>query len=93
MSFQDRALKLYDVTQLSKLYESEFNKEDLHDRVLIFDVVASEASELNAENAVGKKAGNANEEVDNDAGKQSEDGSDGSVAKLKIVKLKFFRDY
>ena len=92
MSLQDRALKLYDVTQLSKLYESEFNKEDLHDRVLIFDVVGSEASELNEEYSVEKKE-NANEEVDNDAGKQSEGGSDGSVAKLKIVKLKSFTGY
>ena len=36
-----RALKQEDERELSKLYESEFNKPDLHDRILIFDVVAS----------------------------------------------------
>ena len=36
-----QALKQEDVLELSKLYESEFNKADLHDRILIFDVVAS----------------------------------------------------
>ena len=35
-----RALKQDDILELSKLYESEFNKPHLHDRVLIFDVVA-----------------------------------------------------
>ena len=35
-----RALKHDDLLGLSKLYESEFNKPDLHDRVLILDVVA-----------------------------------------------------
>ena len=35
-----RALKQDDILELSKLYESEFNKPDLHDRILIFDVVA-----------------------------------------------------
>ena len=35
-----RALKQEDERELLKLYESEFNKPDLHDRVLIFDVVA-----------------------------------------------------
>ena len=37
-----RALKQEDERGLSKLYESEFNKPDLHDRILIFDVVASQ---------------------------------------------------
>ena len=36
----NRALKHDDLLGLSKLYESEFNKPDLHDRVLTFDVVA-----------------------------------------------------
>ena len=35
-----RALKQDDVLEVSKLFEGEFNKPDLHDRVLIFDVVA-----------------------------------------------------
>ena len=37
-----RALKQDDLLQLSKLYEAEFNQPDLHDRVLVFDVVASQ---------------------------------------------------
>ena len=36
-----RALKQEDERELSKLYEAEFNQPGLHDRVLIFDVVAS----------------------------------------------------
>ena len=36
-----RALKQEDERELSKLYEAEFNQPDLHDRVLVFDVVAS----------------------------------------------------
>jgi hypothetical protein len=39
-----RALKQDAVLELSKLYEAEFNQPELHDRVLIFDVVASDAS-------------------------------------------------
>ena len=34
-----RALKQDDVLEVSKLFEAEFNQPDLHDRVLIFDVV------------------------------------------------------
>ena len=37
-----RALKQDDLVKLSKLYEVEFNQPDLHDRVLVFDVVASQ---------------------------------------------------
>ena len=37
----EASLKSQDVLELSKLYEAEFNQPDLHDRVLIFDVVAS----------------------------------------------------
>mgnify|MGYP002804610904 CR=1 FL=1 len=35
-----RALKQDDLVKLSKLYEAEFNKPDLHDRILVLDVVA-----------------------------------------------------
>ena len=38
---KSRALKQEDERELSKLYESEFNKPDLHDRILIFDAVAT----------------------------------------------------
>ena len=34
-------LKSQDVLELSKLYETEFNQPDLHDRILIFDIVTS----------------------------------------------------
>ena len=34
-----RALKQDDVLEVSKLFEAEFNQPDLHDRVLIVDVV------------------------------------------------------
>ena len=34
-----RALKQDDVLEVSKLFEAEFNQPDLHDRVLISDVV------------------------------------------------------
>ena len=40
-----RALKHDDVLQLSKLYETEFNQPELHDRVLIFDVVNADENE------------------------------------------------
>ncbi|XP_028395438.1 uncharacterized protein LOC114519497 [Dendronephthya gigantea] len=36
-----RALKENDLLELSKLYETEFNQPDLHDRILVFDVVSS----------------------------------------------------
>lgn len=34
-----RGLKANDVLELSKLYQAEFNKPELHDRVLVFDVM------------------------------------------------------
>ena len=34
-----RALRAGDVLELSKIYEAEFNKAELHDRVLVFDVI------------------------------------------------------
>jgi hypothetical protein len=65
-----RALKPADERELSKLYEAEFNKPDLHDRVLIFDVVASWPRSLES----------ANEGILNEASNQSEAGSDGATA-------------
>jgi hypothetical protein len=44
------SLKLSDTAELSRLFEAEFNKPDLHDRVLIFDVVASPPQRLVEEN-------------------------------------------
>ena len=45
-----RALKQVDVLEASKLFEEEFNKPDLHDRVLIFDVVVPRSfASVNAE--------------------------------------------
>ena len=34
-----RALKQEDILELSRLFEQQFNQADLHDRVLMFDVV------------------------------------------------------
>ena len=68
-----RALKQDDVLELSKLYEAEFNKPDVHDRVLIFDVVASWPRRLD------------NEGIKNEASSQSEDGSDGETAEIENV--------
>ena len=62
-----RALKQEDERGLSKLYESEFNKPDLHDKVLIFDVVAlrrfSGAS-------VEVNVSDENEEIENEASQE-----------------------
>ena len=55
-----RALKLNDLQDLSKMYEAEFNNPDLHDRILIFDVVASE------------NASNGNDSTDESDGETSE---------------------
>jgi hypothetical protein len=68
-----RALKQDDVLELSKLYEAEFNKPDMHDRVLIFDVVASWPRRLE------------NEGIKNETSNQSEDGSDGETAEIENV--------
>ncbi len=62
-----RALKQNDLVELSRLFEAEFNQPGLHDRVLIFDVVASwprRRSEVNAE-----------ENETSEASDQSDDGS------------------
>ena len=67
-----RAVKLNDVLDLLKLFEAEFNKPDLHDRVLIFDVVASRP-----ENA------GENERNENEARSQSKDRSDDETAKAE----------
>ncbi len=70
-----RALKREDERELSRLYEAEFNQSDLHDRVLIFDVVASwprRHSEVNAE-----------ENEKNEASDQSEDANDGEAAEIE----------
>ena len=68
-----RAVKLNDVLELLKLFEAEFNKPDLHDRVLIFDVVASWPRRLSVENA------GENERNENGASSQNKDGSDGET--------------
>ncbi len=63
-----RALKQDDVLELSKLFEAEFNQPGLHDKVLIFDVVASDASlprrrsDENVEENETSEAGGENEE-------------------------------
>ncbi len=70
-----RALRRQDERELSRLYEAEFNQPDLHDRVLIFDVVASwprRHSEVNAE-----------ENEKNQASDQNEDGNDGEAAEIE----------
>ena len=64
-SLQGKDLKL--ALGLSKLYEREFNQPDLHDRVLVFDVVASTKYELSATNVGGNKS-NENEIMKNEEG-------------------------
>ena len=61
-----RALKQDDVLEVSKLFEAEFNQPDLHDRVLIFDVVVPRSfSSVSVEEAERHK---------NETGTQSENG-------------------
>ena len=62
-----RALKQEDVLEVSKLFEAEFNQPDLHDRVLIFDVVVPRT--FSVEDSVE------DERHKNEAAKESEDGS------------------
>ena len=62
-----RALKQEDERGLSKLYESEFNKPDLHDRVLIFDVVASRTF---SGTSVEQNESDESEGIDNQASKE-----------------------
>ena len=63
-----RALKQEDERGLSKLYEAEFNKPDLHDRVLIFDVVARFSDASVEENVCNK-----NKEIVKKATTESDD--------------------
>ena len=64
-----RALKQDDVLEVSKLFEAEFNQPDLHDRVLIFDVVVPRSfSSVSVEEAERHK---------NETGTQSENGENG----------------
>ena len=67
-----RALKQDDLLKLSKLYKAEFNQPDLHDRVLVFDVVASQVE------------GVCDADVDetSEAGSWSEDGDDAETTKI-----------
>ena len=52
-----QSLSHNDVLERSKLFEAEFNKPDLHDRVLIFDVVVPRgfSSAIVDENEIQKK--------------------------------------
>ena len=68
-----RALKQEDERELSKLYEAEFNQPDLHDRVLVFDVVALwpySVSDVDEENETSEACG------------QSKDGDDAETIEI-----------
>ena len=77
-----RALKHDDLLGLSKLYESEFNKPDLHDRILIFDVVAlrrfSGAS-------VEVNVSDENEGIENEGTENNEEDGSHETTKTKNV--------
>ena len=92
-----RALKQDDLLQLSKLYEAEFNQPDLHDRVLVFDVVASQLEVVsNVDENETSKAGSwyedgdvkttkiSNEKTDMDAGNESAAGRQGNESAAGI---------
>jgi hypothetical protein len=64
-----RALKKNDVLDISKLYEAEFNRPDLHDRVLVFDVVGKAASWQHILSVENERSGS-------EANTQSEDESE-----------------
>ncbi len=86
-----RALKQDDLLQLSKLFEAEFNQPGLHDRVLIFDVVASwprRPSDENVEET--NQAGDiiARNET-GEAGDQNEEGSHDETAENEKVESGF----
>ena len=71
------SLKSKDVLELSKLYEAEFNQPDLHDRILIFDVVTSWPRRPSDADV---------EESDNgEAGGQSKDKNRGETAVIENV--------
>ena len=75
-----RALKRKDERELSRLFEAEFNQPDLHDRVLIFDVVASwprRHSEVNAEENEKNEAGDQSEDANDDEATEIESGETG----------------
>ena len=68
-----RALKQDDVLEVSKLFEAEFNQPDLHDRVLIFDVVVPRSfSPVSVEDERHK----------NEAAKERKDGSKDEIKNL-----------
>ncbi|XP_028402018.1 uncharacterized protein LOC114524960 [Dendronephthya gigantea] len=61
---------------LSKLFEREFNQPDLHDRVLVFDVVASKKHKLSTSNVIGNKSSENDVVFQNSAGEdQREPGN------------------
>ena len=66
-----RALKQDAERELSRLFEAEFNQPDMHDRVLIFDVVASWSRRLEDKG------------IKNEDSSQSEDGSDSETAEIE----------
>ena len=66
-----RALKQDDERELSRLFEAEFNKPDMHDRVLIFDVVASWSRRLEDKG------------IKNEDSSKSEDGSDSKITETE----------
>ena len=68
-----RALKHDDLLGLSKLYESEFNKPDLHDRILVFDVVATQRF---SDESVEENVSDENKEPDNEATQASKESDD-----------------
>jgi hypothetical protein len=76
-----RAVKLNDVLELLKLFEAEFNKPDLHDRVLIFDVVASRPRRLRVATV------EENERNENEASSQSKDRNDDETVKAENVEI------
>jgi hypothetical protein len=82
-----REVKLNDVLELLKSYEAEFNKPDLHDRVLIFDVVASRPRRLSVANVEENERNENGASNENKDGSDSEtkDGSDGETAKTENV--------
>ena len=77
-------LKQDDERQMSKLYESEFNKPDLHDRILVFDVIASCLSSL-SETSAEENGKCKNSEIQIDECIESNDESDCETAKNEAI--------
>ena len=69
-----RELRLSDVVEISKLFEAEYNRPNLHDRVLIFDVVASPLRRLSV--------GTVKESEKNEVCGQNEDQADDDTADI-----------